>query len=513
MASEHGDRGRVACVELPALPLQLLLRDRPKWCELPVAVVEADQPQAKLLWINERARRPGVLPGMRLAAARSFVPELRAAPVSEDRITAAIEELFTVLLDFSPRIQPGLVDEPGTFWVDPSGMTLLWGELEQWALAIEQALGERGLLAVVVVGFHRFRSLAIARNHARLERGEGQAWVIPDPRREARMAARVALDRLGISARLRDELAALGVRTLGEFLALPGAELPGRFGAEADRLHRRARGDSQKPMQARELVDPVATARELEPPEGDTSRLLFRIKPALDELLERLADRGSAMSALHLRLHLDHAGAVDERIEPAAPTLDTAQLLELLQLRVAALELRAPVERFELELEGQRTNPRQIALFRARARRDLEAAERALARLRASLGPRAVTRPRLVPAHLPEARLAWTPTTQVEFPSRQRMEVEGDQRPRVRRLLARPQPIPSRERRHNTDGWVIDASLGPVVRSDGPFRASGGWWVREVERDYYYATTKSGVVLWVFYDRPRRRWYLHGWVE
>jgi protein ImuB len=44
----------------------------------------------------------------------------------------------------------------------------------------------------------------------------------------------------------------------------------------------------------------------------------------------------------------------------------------------------------------------------------------------------------------------------------------------------------------------------------GPYRVSGGWWKRLVERDYYYAETDHGDLLWLFYDRPRKRWFLHG---
>ena len=504
--SAESEPDRIACVELPALPLQLLLRDHPAWREHPVAVVEADRPQAKLLWTNDHARRRRVLPGLRFAAARSLAPGLRAAVVSADRIEESTSELFSLLLDFSPRIEVG--ELPGTFWVDPSGMTPLWGELGAWTEAMHGALTRAGFIATVIVGFHRFRCHAIAR-----DRGErAAAWLLPDPRREARMSASVALERLAISPRLRDALAGLGVRTLGEFMALPGPELRVRFGPEAERLHQRASAGHWAPLQARELVDPVREQVELDPPIGATSRLLFAIKPVLERLLEALAERGCAMAALDLRLGLDHAPGLSQRIEPAAPTLDVLQLLDLLRLRLEALELAAPVESLELVLEGQRTDPGQIALFRTQVRRDLEAANRALAQLVASFGPEAVTMPQLRPAHLPEARLRWVPAREVRFPQARHMQVEGELRPRIRRLLHRPRALAPRSR-NEPDGWVIEPELGPVERLQGPYRASGAWWVREVERDYYFAHTRSGAVLWVFYDRPRRRWFMHGWLD
>ena len=32
-------------------------------------------------------------------------------------------------------------------------------------------------------------------------------------------------------------------------------------------------------------------------------------------------------------------------------------------------------------------------------------------------------------------------------------------------------------------------------------------------RDYYFVETRRGEVLWVYYDRRRRGWFLHGRVE
>ena len=78
---------------------------------------------------------------------------------------------------------------------------------------------------------------------------------------------------------------------------------------------------------------------------------------------------------------------------------------------------------------------------------------------------------------------------------------------RGRRHQQHPRP------RREPDGWIIEPEYGPVERLQGPYRANGAWWVREVERDYYFAHTRSGDVLWVFYDRPRRTWFLHGWLE
>ncbi|MBL4684627.1 MAG: hypothetical protein JKY37_08575, partial [Nannocystaceae bacterium] len=174
---------RTSCVDVPALPLQLLLRDNPQWREHPTVVVKDDRPQGVILWANVFARRYRILPGMTFAAARSLATTLRAAVVGPEEIRKAVDELTCALSNFSPRVEPAMDHhpqtpegsrssasrgaknpmQPGVFWVDPQGLDCLYGSLEHWAHSMQGALSKLGFVATVVVGFHRFRSYALAR--------------------------------------------------------------------------------------------------------------------------------------------------------------------------------------------------------------------------------------------------------------------------------------------------------------------------------------------------------------
>lgn len=521
---------RAACVDVPALPLQLLLRREPAWGDGSVVVVADDRPQAEVQWVNEAARKHRIRPGMSYAAAQSLDAHVRAGVVSHEEIDEAIERVVERLSGFSPRVEAAtprpktpreqVEGAPGVFWLDPSGMVPLFTSFEHWGHGIRETLEGLGLRATVVVGFHRFRCYALAR----VRHG---VWVGDDPGQESTSAAAVPLDRLALPAKVRAGLERLGVRTVGALLGLPAADLRARFGEAAALLHACA-SDGWAPLRPRVLVEPVRTTKSLEPPDDDRTRLLFLLKSMLHDLMVELADRGQAMSALRLRLSLDHHDPHDERLEPARPTLDEPMVTDLLRLRLDAATLPAPVEALELELEGVEAPPGQLALFRTQTRRDLDAAERALARLRAWLGPEAVTRARLREAHLPEARFDWVPTATLGFP---RPEVVGATQataggsepalPLQRRLLPRPQRLPAPPCHASVPPGSPDpgserpwlGSRGPIVSIEGPYRTSGGWWVRTVERDYYFVQTEPGELLWVFYDRVRRGWYLQGVVD
>src|SRR5690606_25078095 len=81
----------LACIDLPAFPLQLLLQRHPDWADKPAVVVDLDKPQGIILWSNEHARSFRILPGMRYAAGLSLTKELRAGVVEETAIRAGVE--------------------------------------------------------------------------------------------------------------------------------------------------------------------------------------------------------------------------------------------------------------------------------------------------------------------------------------------------------------------------------------------------------------------------------------
>src|SRR5436189_6126027 len=91
---------RLACVNLPAFPLQLLLKRHPDWAAHPAAVVAEDKPQGLILWVNEIARKSGMLPGFRYAAGFSLNSALRAGEVPVADIEGAIETLTREFIRF-----------------------------------------------------------------------------------------------------------------------------------------------------------------------------------------------------------------------------------------------------------------------------------------------------------------------------------------------------------------------------------------------------------------------------
>jgi len=494
---------RLACVEIRDFPLQLLRKRERGFQGRPTAVVEADRPQARLLWVDDRARECGILPGMRYAAGLALASDLCAGVVTAREIEEGVRRVAKTLRAFGPDVEPSK-GVPGIFRIGSRGLDLLYPSLRLWAVRIRSALLAEGLCATVVVGFHRFAVYALARALP-----EPRTWVLETPEEERSRLRRVPLARLSLPPDARDSLLSLGVRALGDLLRLPPAGLRERFGEEVSRVWHWASGDGDLPVQPAPAEEVLREEAILDDGETDVQRLLFLLKPMLDRLLARLAARREALAALVIEMKLERAPGRVETLKPATPTLDARQILDLVLLRLSSLDLASGVIEVGMVAEGVKATAAQLDLLPVKKKRDPAAQKRAFARLRAEFGEEAIAKAGLREGHLPEASFEWLPLLELQAPKPRLIR-----RTLVRRMKLPPFPLPHRPR-HEEDGWQLrgraDASVDDLK---GPYVLSGGWWRGgSICREYYFARTRREEWLWVFRDANRRRWFLQGRVE
>ncbi len=522
------EKRRWAAVVLPNPALQIFLKNGVPGKTVdslrsPAAVVAEDKPNARLLEVNEAARNQGILPGMRYAAALSLCAELHAGVLRADEMEEEMDGAFRALQGVGPDVEI-CRDVSGVFWLDGSGLERLYSSASSWARAIRKILGEVGFQAVVVVGWSRFGTYAVARSFAKPEGERGkpicrhEVTVFPSLADERRAVGKVLLEDLGLGESLCRAMERLGITSVGDFLALPESGLRERFGEEAWRLRRLAESSRWTPLQAERVERPWTSEIDLEPPDGDVYRLLFAIKQHMDPLIERLAERKRSLAEVAIEMKFDNGERRCDRLRPARPTCDGAQIIDLLRLRMESFlgntrDHAAKVETIRIAVKGMPSCSDQHRLFAENPRRDSKSAHRALARLRAEFGANTVVRAVLREGHLPEAHFRWEPFGEVDgflTSSTGRHSAAN----LVRRLHYRPLPLSPRPSRLRNDGWLpCGVHCGAVVRLIGPHVIDGGWWIRAVHREYHFAETQRGDLLWIFHDRLRRRWFLHGEVR
>jgi len=547
---------RLACVDVPALPLQILLRRHPEWRQEPVAVVTEDKVRARISWANRRAVTLGVRPGMRQAAAVACCPALRIDHVRASEVEREVRRLAERLHRWSPQVESASSLAPqlsgcgaaGTFWLRASGLTGLFGPLSDWIEALSKDLQSDGFRVSIAVGFTRFNSFAAARATFGLQ-------IFESPAEERPAALRASLVRFGLPEKTLAGLEKLGISSLRDLLRLAGEGRSGRglanrFGKEVLELHRLGSGASPAPVfETFRQETPAEHRISFEPPETDIERLIFHAKRLLDQILADLGKQGLAVVALAYEVECEDAPPISGSVRPSLPAEDGVKLLSLLRLRFGSIfsENRTTA--------GQRVPPRpsrspeeepgkRILGLVLRALGGVYVAEQpglyqrpgealstgpkraseALARIQAEFGEDSLVRLETRDAHLPRGRYRCRPISPEEATLR---NLSGKNPPQdffetrtprlIRRIYDQPLILPHRGP-GEPDGWLLrGVDHGPVQSFTGPFRISGGWWRllsgRPVSRDYFFVRLKRGDVCWVFFDRERRSWFLEGRVE
>lgn len=197
---------RIACLHFPAFPLQVEVREHPDLAGRAVAVL-SPPPAPRVAFCTRAAHEAGVRAGMNPLAARAASPELVAIEPAEGRWRAALVDLAGELAALSPAVEV----EAG------------------WSLLLEVPTGRksadfaRALLAAAEGARYRAR-VGIAGDrftaHAAARFGEGPVTVVRRGQSAAFLAP-LSIELLPLQPEVKAMLRAAGVRTLGQFAALP----------------------------------------------------------------------------------------------------------------------------------------------------------------------------------------------------------------------------------------------------------------------------------------------------
>jgi len=272
---------------------------------------------------------------------------------------------------FSPLIEETSLD---TVVFDIRELRGIYGPPEQIAMEIQRRVGVAANLAIA--------SNPDAAVHA--AQGIRGVTILP-PGHEAAVLAVLPSYLLGGSPEFARTLDLWGIRTFGEFAALPPLGVAARLGEEGAHMQQLARGAGHRQLRLR--VDPLVFRehKELEDSVDLLEPLLFLLSSMLNELCERLRFYGRFTHEIRLQLELERASPHSVTIRLPVPMLDSKVLLKLLQLELNDKPPKAPIEKIELELISVEPRITQHGLFLPSSP-EPEKLEITLARIRGMVG-------------------------------------------------------------------------------------------------------------------------------
>jgi len=546
---------RLACVFVPQLPLQAVLRREPEARGFAVALFDRapQSPHARVVAATEEARRAGVRTGMTGAQAGAACPTLRKVSAAAADVATAQAALADLGYAFAPRIDTESAQQ-GRIFFEVGDLDRLYPEGEgAIAQGIQARAARLGLGVRVAIASSKgiARVVTRARELAVVAQGRERAFLAPLPvtvLEDERPIAERAIDPAQSRARRGGHGAATGndngsagsgskkggganalpevgvalkrwgIATVGALAMLPAAEVTLRLGPAGARAHRLASGVDDEPFVPRLPADALEEGIELDYPIYEIEPLSFLLRGVIDRALARLACRSLACAGITLRLALDPRGLDVREILIAAPTRESSTLLDLVRLDLARRPPDAAVVGATLIALPARVRATQLDFQRpAGPAPDRLAAT--LARLAALVGPENVGAPRAVDSWREEA-IAVAPFAVSDSAS---ASARAGESAAVKGALAvrRFRPAQEVEVIMGRDGPTAlrgSATTARVLIAAGPYRLHGEWWRPPEEdgdfcRDYWDVHASDGAIYRLHQDQRNGRWFLDGYYD
>lgn len=493
---------------------------------------------------SPRARRQGIRRGDTRRRALSLVPDLTVVPHDADRDS----RVFSSVLDaVGEHVASTIILRPGLITFAAQAPARLAGGLDELAAALISSVASQAEESQVGYGSGLLTSVLAARESRNVAPEETESFLAPFPLTAMLTVAGTDRIRRGWEAVI-DVLASLGVRTIGEFVALDHSQIASRFGLTGTILWRLGKGADHAVIQTTAPAGELAVRRHVEAISNE-EQAAFLAKELSDDLAEKLADRMQVCGQLSVQASFAEGGersrtwSVDgvnqardmtDRVRwQISGWLDNKQkhpLGELTYLELAATDL-APAGTQQATLWGDR-------------RRGREQAQRSVLRIQGMLGDSAVQSVRLKGGRSPDAAVEfenWQVTHRTEpdrpwvgavpkpwpsvvFPNPPRVMItctcghslyvdDKIQLACVGCTAPRPESLALAAMSGRPDPSYAHAaccysSRVAVWNYAGPWSVSGRWWAEDAYRRAYLQLAVDGPAALVY--RSGASWFLEG---
>jgi protein ImuB len=254
----------------------------------PVAVLHAN----RVVACSQAARAEGVRRGLRKREAQSRCPQLAVIDHDPGRDARAFEPVVAAVEEVAAGVE---VIRPGACALGARGPARYFGSEEQAAERIvEQVAQACAVESQVGVADGVFAAGLAARAGRLVPPGDTPEFLAG--------VAVAALDR----PHLTDLLRRLGIRTLGEFAALPAGDVLARFGFDAALAHRLAGGQDNRSLAVRQPPLDLDVTDDFDEPLDRVDVAAFAARALAERLHDRLAAHGLACTRLGIEAVTAH---------------------------------------------------------------------------------------------------------------------------------------------------------------------------------------------------------------
>jgi DNA polymerase-4 len=377
---------RLACVNVPGLPVAVERRDNSALAALPVIVFsplpvgEGPGVRAYVHDLSLEAREFGVRPGMPLQHAQRLCPEGVVVPARPDVYAQTFHMILHILFDFTPRVEPADAEKS---WLAMHGLLARGQDPAQLAGQVMQRVRrEAGLTASVGVARGKYVSLVSARCAT-----PGDV-LVHRPAEELGFLHQLPVGFLPLGEESLRQLHLLGLLYIRQYARLPARSVLARFGYAGQRAYQLANGHDDYDVTPFREAPRVEAGHTFVEPIADWQRLRCWLGRLVDEVIEPLARDFQSCQSIELSVSFEDGVMLRRERELSQPSVSRSLLLTNVEALFGQIGFRKPIDGLRLAARGLcPTQGHQLELFRHEHERRQQALRR-VAHIRHKFGVR-----------------------------------------------------------------------------------------------------------------------------
>lgn len=465
-------------LQLDAIQAQKTAEQNDDSHQTPLIVLDPKQNQ--VCQLNQSAFEQGIRLNMGMATAASLCADLSLVAyqphIDETRLKELAQWLYQHIADI-------VICPPKGLALKVSNMLSLYGSFEHYWQQVVSVLIQQQVTF----------SAALAHNidAAQLLAKSGQCPLSHDPNEVSRQLECLLVEQLPLAATHVEQLHRIGIKTLGQLLAIDRRSLGKRFGLEVLSTIEAIKRKQQRPVVFYQPPEHYSQYLELFHEVAQAQVLLFPLKRMVKHMSLFLQKRDQEIAELTLTLH--HR---DKQLHPDTSIIIGSsggeyrfdQWMTLIGLKVERLNLAAPVVGLTISsgqmLDKQCHNTELLTSSNSKMSNN-----QLISRLQAKVGKAHICAMTLQADHRPEFAFDYTSELKPQTPE--------------------PQPLPGPR------PLILLPEAKPVTQKyqllHGPERIRSAWWSdNAVYRDYFIARDPHGAICWL-YNEPGGSWFLQGY--
>jgi protein ImuB len=305
----------------------------------------------------------------------------------------------------------------------------------------------------------------------------------------------------------------MGMEWMEEVYHFQEASFRERWGDAGILLWKRLHGQDFQVISPLMSQDPLTGYAYFDDPVSLIPVLMQKMKPQLDFLFLRVEGLARFVQKMEITFFCEYSEKRHHiQVEPVSPSRDRKLFEDLFLQKLDKLDLENPVREFEVQIYDVVEKVQQLDFFQPR-----DSSEDRWRRL-ISFAQQAEIEMgflQIEPSHLPETSYSFKTDWPKEFSPKNLVEWSDDaiqvksvyskglsQSPRPSLLLKEPMRL----------SQIMIETLKVLTRFPTE-RIESSWWKKSQERDYYFAISRKGQLLWVFQDLQTENYYLHGYFD